>query len=469
VREKLRELEIENSGPLVFLFDAANRDRIATSGASVLHGFDANSDDHALRALAAEGALVVYELAQDDTVRIAVGVGAPLSAAEKKGRAWRKPQTARLHLPSGRLCVHTYDSLDAALGTPSAKEASLPLPPGDYVLTLQRVDVDAVASMAPGPGEVVTLAPRQEAAKAVRGAILGYDTRPRAPWDGRFSVSKDEFAGVLVKVYGSGSLAVNLNVRAARSMGLVRGEHLELEVAGIRFHAFYHGELNPQQCDAVVEDEYFTASRAAVPDLLRAFMDSASMMDELRGPSGFFRGTRLLRLAPFSKEAGTAFMRARPALSAAAPGTSVYVRRAAQAFAPPPDLSWLGRWRVESGVLHGEVLLSKDSALWLNLDEVALRKLGFALGKGGALELKIGHETRRVYDVSELAAGAVEARMENTHDAAGQRPLSIVFRPHWDVPGTFVASLTPLFFRRYPVGLSATFGTPVELRVVPRA
>src|SRR5262245_34397061 len=139
MRKGMQVVEIENEGPLVFLCDAAHTEAVENSRASILKGFAPGAtDDPAVKRLFDDGLLAVYELPQDDPITLGVVAGGPLDAKEKKAAKWRKPQTAFLKLPSGRLRVDSYSTLGQKTGP------VLEFPQGDYELTLHRVDVAAM-------------------------------------------------------------------------------------------------------------------------------------------------------------------------------------------------------------------------------------------------------------------------------------------------------------------------------------
>src|SRR6185312_6434568 len=107
-----------------------------------------------------------------------------------------------------------------------------------------------------------------------------------------------------------------------------------------------------------------------------------------------------------------------------AAGASATVRALAQPLLPAPDPRWQGRWKVDGGVLHAEVLLSKPDTIWLNADEAAFKKLGFKFEKGGELELTLGDQTRRVIDKSGTAGRTREEKEGQVPGAIDQKPLT---------------------------------------------
>jgi hypothetical protein len=81
MREDLNVVEIDNEGLMVFLYDEKSRGEIQRHDPEIVHGV-VEPDSQRLKALA--GKLVVYELAQDEKLKIGVSVGHPLTTKEKK-------------------------------------------------------------------------------------------------------------------------------------------------------------------------------------------------------------------------------------------------------------------------------------------------------------------------------------------------------------------------------------------------
>jgi hypothetical protein len=146
IREGAQRADVYNSGLLVFVYDEANRLMINQAAPSVLDGFSRDEvlNDQSLQELARTGTLVVYELQQDDELDMEVVVGEALTVEELSIGLWEPVQYARLNLPSGRLCIESYDSLRLGDEQPTDEGAIFSVPPGDYVMTLHRIDWDAL-------------------------------------------------------------------------------------------------------------------------------------------------------------------------------------------------------------------------------------------------------------------------------------------------------------------------------------
>ena len=150
-------VEVFNSSGVALLFDEANLEAIREANPFILEGFRGEEDvaDPLLRELTARGLLLVYELYQDDEIRVDVVVGdAELPdgcQGEKRGR---------LELPTGRLHVASHDSLGG--GDP---DGVVEVPPGSYVASVRWTEE---------AGEVIALLP---AAEVAASAILTHPSR----------------------------------------------------------------------------------------------------------------------------------------------------------------------------------------------------------------------------------------------------------------------------------------------------
>ncbi|PTA68717.1 hypothetical protein C8263_05580 [Deinococcus arcticus] len=139
-------VEVYNDGLVVFVYDEANEARIQQADPGILWGHGDEAEDNAhpgTRAMLEEGAFLVYTLCTDNSVCAEILVGAPLSAGELAQGRWHQPQRARLSVPSGRLWVHSYNSLPIGDG-PLDPGACVQVPPGEYVGTLHRKDWGAM-------------------------------------------------------------------------------------------------------------------------------------------------------------------------------------------------------------------------------------------------------------------------------------------------------------------------------------
>jgi hypothetical protein len=88
IRAGAQRADVYNSGLLVFVYDESHRDVINQAEPGVLDGFSRDEvlNDQALRKLARDGTLVVYELQQDDELDMEVVVGDALTEEELSSR-----------------------------------------------------------------------------------------------------------------------------------------------------------------------------------------------------------------------------------------------------------------------------------------------------------------------------------------------------------------------------------------------
>lgn len=416
MREDLNVVELKNEGLVVFLYDEKNRELIDQANPAVLHGLGGADPNDDLKALA--GQLVAYELAQDDDVRVGVGVGEPLTTKEKKGVPWLKAQTALLSLPSGKLCIESYNSLRLGGADPDETGARVEVKPGEYTLTLHRVDTEKLEEEHEGPSEVITLTPVAQLKPPARNkAYLSLGDAPRAPWVGRYQIEDGLFRGEVIHSK-DGAFSINLDPAAAKKLGLERGAHLVIECGGAPVHAFFQGDMHPDNWDAIFGSQALTAARAAHPDLQRARLRPAQVQSEKNGPlppGVFYRDYVLLGIFRVDQDA--------PRTPVSAPrGTPVTVRVVAPPFAPPPDRSWVGRCKLEGEIAHAEVIDARPNLIQLNVGEELQKKL--KVKKAGAVELSLNGKT--------LIANEV-----GTNGGTDRTKVYFHYTGHYDVDGWF--------------------------------
>lgn len=224
-------VEVENSGLEVWLYDEANRDAIATAGPP-----DEGSGGMPPRfeRSTKQGLIVGYSLYQDDGVDCEVHVGADFSEKELSVGRWLEPQRAFLRLPSGTLCIESNDASRVGPEEPGAKGATVKVPPGDYRLTLLRVDHEALDREErewDGPQELVLLSPGGKPADAAT-ALLPFEHRRDLSFVGKHRI-EDSRADVLVW-FGDywDTYFVNLDTAACAKLGLTPGRHFRIVVPG---------------------------------------------------------------------------------------------------------------------------------------------------------------------------------------------------------------------------------------------
>jgi hypothetical protein len=165
IRENAERVEVYNSGLVVFLYDEANRAFINETAPDILSGFSPDgANDERLKLVAQQGALVVYELRQDDSLLIDVCVGEPLTIEERQSLPLLAPQTTMISLPSGKLCIESYDALQLGDEDPTDPGATVNCDRGDYILNLYRTDwlqlQEPEESRDATPGEFIVLTPQ---------------------------------------------------------------------------------------------------------------------------------------------------------------------------------------------------------------------------------------------------------------------------------------------------------------------
>jgi hypothetical protein len=221
-----RTVRVFNSGLEVWLYDEGNREAIVESGAL------AEVDEDQMRPLFAGGLLAAYSLYQDDELFVGVIVGPPPSAGDLAGEAWLEPQTAFLRLPSGDLCIESNDASRIGPEEPGDDGARIEVPPGDYRLTLYRVDREALEREErewDGPQEVVVLTPGGTPDQAASG-ILPFQPRRDLSWVGRYAIDGRALHGLAWFDDYWDTFILNVDRAAADRLGLVPGSCLRTTV-----------------------------------------------------------------------------------------------------------------------------------------------------------------------------------------------------------------------------------------------
>jgi hypothetical protein len=194
IRKGAIPVHIYNEGLVVFLYDEAHEARIRDADPQIIWGAGTDAfEDPATQALLASGELLIYGLRGDGGVDLEVVAGAPLAEKELSCGEWYPPETGYLSLPSGRLCVHSYDTLpmgDNDDGLPD-EGAVVEVPAGTYRVTLYRKNWDEMESAglvgleqareagidAYGQGrvdEVMVLSPAQKTADGTTNILFRY-------------------------------------------------------------------------------------------------------------------------------------------------------------------------------------------------------------------------------------------------------------------------------------------------------
>lgn len=232
VRKGGARVQVANSGLEVWLYDDANLAALrAVKGADrgaggMPPGFVAKTK---------KGLIVGYSLRQDDEIQLAVFVGNPLSDEELGASRWLEPQTAFLRLPSGVLCVESNDASRVGpeyMAEHAPSGARVEVPPGDYRLTLYRVDHEALDREGlkfQGPQEVVVLTPGGKPADAAKD-LLPFEPRRDTSWVGQYTIEgRRAQARAWFADYWD-TFVLNLDAAALKKMGLKPGSYFRAHV-----------------------------------------------------------------------------------------------------------------------------------------------------------------------------------------------------------------------------------------------
>ena len=221
IRAGAKLVEVFNSGLEVWLYDASHRDTLKSSGA-----FETDVDDAVMikkmEEFVKSGLIMAYGLAEDNSLNIAVAVGVPLSRKELASARWLKPQQGFLRLPTGRLVIESNDALTIRKEKPTDRGVELTVPPGDYLITLHRIDWDALEADElewEGPHEFLTLTPGAKA-KPVRGQPAFLPWEPAGPGKTQWTIVDGVYRGAVQFQDDSTAMSIALDVKSAGRLGL---------------------------------------------------------------------------------------------------------------------------------------------------------------------------------------------------------------------------------------------------------
>lgn len=231
-RQGGQRVRVPNSGLEVWLYDDANLQAIRAAGKArpLDGGMPAGFD-----ALTRKGLIVGYSLCQDDEVDVEVHVGAPFTGDELAIAPWLEPQTALLRLPSGAVCVESNDASRVGGSKPGAKGGRVEVPPGDYRLTLYRIDHEALDREGrswDGPQEIVVLSPGGKAKDAAKD-LLPFQPRRDRDWIGRYRVQGQRADALAWFGDYWDTAVVNLDAAAIEALALAPGRYLRVAVPSL--------------------------------------------------------------------------------------------------------------------------------------------------------------------------------------------------------------------------------------------
>jgi hypothetical protein len=388
VRDGAQRVEVYNEGLFIFLYDEARTEELkAAEAAEVVTGGDNVEDgDRRRRALGKAGALVVYELYQDDPEVLEVAVGPPLSAAEMKKMPFVKPQQALLSLPSGRLRIESWDSLSISDDGGDEKGGRLQVPPGDYMLTLHRVDFWSEVEH-PISG-VITLTPVGSLAAAKKLSPIVPVPDSFANRKKKASIKDGTFHGVIVE--GRGEWITNLTPDLIDKLGWRWGERLRVETDRWHKEAVFLG------CTTLAYAEKWLGTVGCAVWPKRAALHS-------HPEAGDHPGSWTLAFARFHEK---------EELPTGPAGCRVTITAVPPPLVGPLDNSLLGKSDVKDGALHCFVLAASDQMIVLSFPWKALLRWGYKPGDPLVFRFdgveRVGY-LRRSDVARKVAAGLVDS------------------------------------------------------------
>lgn len=259
IRPSATPVHVYNEGLCVYLHDEGNTEVLRKMlgggkypGCTSQENFFANlSQPKFSKDVAAKGLAVAYTLEQDDEISAEVGVGPPLDEQELSVGRWLEPQYARLSLPTGRLRIDSPNTMPLDPDEKQDPGHIVEVPPGDYLLTLYRIDWDELPRAGlkkyKGPQEFILLTPLKDAKKIKAkpaGPILEFTFRkPDPSWKDK-QVASGKFTGKLIFAGYWEMFAVNLDRGAAKKLGLQPGSRLQFACDKFKLDGLYLGDMS---------------------------------------------------------------------------------------------------------------------------------------------------------------------------------------------------------------------------------
>ncbi len=409
-RPDAQRVEVYNEALAVYLHDPANVAAIlAANPQSILAMSDVEpSKDKALKKVVEQGLLVTYFLRQDDSIVVDVSIGPPLDKAElkaiaKQGVLLMKPTQTVINLPSGRLRIDTANTFrlsdesrayaeeyEKEHGKPPAdnnlvafgledESGEAAVPPGDYVLSLYRVDFEKMDDFDEdeggytGPGEFITLTPAGEIErpKRIPTAIEYGHGQPRITGLRAWRIEDGKFFGLVV-----GGCVSNFTWKHAEKLGLRRGQHLRMRHEEKDYDAVYFGGLEPranQDLCALIYPDMLDGLYKQHPEWLSAAIHEESILK-----------TPLLWIQTLNKKVHLTAEKASP----------LEITPLDDFVLSPPPEGPVPEGACEDGVIRGAVLAAGAGGLELGCGARILKAL--RAGKAAELMLRIGGKSARV-------------------------------------------------------------------------
>ena len=399
-REGVQRVEVYNEALVVYLHDPSHAEAILKLRPPSLfdHGDVEPGKDKALKKVVEQGLLVTYFLRQDDSIRVDVAIGPPLTKAEvKKLRVpIMKPTQTFISIPSGRLRIDTANTFrlsdeaqsyaeayqqehgqwpaDDNLAAFGLEDASgeISVPPGDYVLTLHRVDFDAMDdddddNEFDGPGEFITLTPIGELARPKRiPPVLEYGA-------GYSRVAHLRASKIVNGVfYGRvcGGSIVNMTWPHATKLGLRRGQRLRITHEDKPYDAVFLGSIELRadpELASMIYPKGLAHLQQAHPGLLTAAIHDNSTL-----------GIALLWLQTLEAKRDLTAER----------GSVVVIEPCPDFILPAPPAGPPPQGEFKDGAVHGAILAAADCGVELSCNAKVLK--GLRCGKADELTLHCG-------------------------------------------------------------------------------
>jgi hypothetical protein len=147
IRPDSHVVRVYNDGLTGLLYDLAAEEALRDAAPQILFGAGSHLfDDAATRTALASGELLAYGMHGDSEIAVEVVVGAPLTEQELADGRWWQSGPCHIALPSGCLCIHSYNSLPIGDFEPDPMTPGgvVHVPPGRYHVRMYRKDWPAM-------------------------------------------------------------------------------------------------------------------------------------------------------------------------------------------------------------------------------------------------------------------------------------------------------------------------------------
>ncbi|MFO1020424.1 MAG: hypothetical protein U0903_06980 [Planctomycetales bacterium] len=255
IRPGGKRYRVFNEGLCVYLHDAGNtvplRSLIEQQGLTTNYFLDNLAHPEFSRAVRENSSAIAYRLAQDEDIEVEIVVGPTLTDKELESAYWLPAQFARLSLPTGQLRIDSPNTLPLDPVIKHDPPAIAHVPPGDYRVTLYRLDAAACERLRrkhPGVDEVIVLTPLNPAKPPPETPLILEIPDPvdHRKWIHQYSITPPTFECQVNFFSNWEQFRTNLDSAAVNQLSLESGSWFKLQAAKLTFQVLCLDEEAPQ-------------------------------------------------------------------------------------------------------------------------------------------------------------------------------------------------------------------------------